>query len=1053
MTAALTFGGWLKRRRQGLGLTQKELARRVGYAAVTLRKVEADELRPSGPMARKLAEVLELTPEEQAQFVRFGRDEALWDDIALPGRVALSSISPARVAPVATPALDEKQEAAPAHSGEHDRPSPGPLLDVPLSAGYSARSRPKRNLPAQTTPLIGREQELAELAQLLADPGRRLVTILSAGGMGKTHLAIAAAWQQVERFAHGACWVPLAPLTDPNELVLAIAAALGLQLQGERTPEQQVGDYLQAKHLLLVLDNFEHLLEGAPLVGELLASAPQLSILVTSRQRLKLSSETVVFLDGLRFPSEQNIGALDCPAVQLYLLHARRVDPHYQPDTEDVAGIVAVCRLVHGMPLGILLAAAWASVISPPEIAAEIGRDLGFLQADMPDMPARQRSLRAVFLHTWNRLHPAERAVFMRLSVFRGGTTSDVARLVIGATVDVLAGLVDKALLRRLPSGRLDIHELLRQFAAEQLAGASAVEVGTHEELQHDILYDAGGRHSRYYLDLLAVQEHALQGPQQRAALDSIRADFENISVAWRWAVQEHEFALLAPAIHPLFLYCDVRGTYREGILLFAAAAAELGTELAASTGDGATLQTLRAQVRVRLGACEVALGNYERGTQLLQNGLPLLAQDWERALALAYLGMAATEQGDLALSRTQLHDSLAISQAVNDPAGTARALHHLQRGESDYIEVHRICLEILAFARTAGRLDLIATELIYLGFIKSLLGDYAAAKACWLEGMELCDTLELRNVKAWALDYMGFAAWCQGETAAAVCYIEEALAINTELGLRSSMGKCLADLTPVLVSQGEVQRALAVARQAVAITSAIDNQMLLSLSLCYLGAASIAAGEPVEAGRTLLEAIQRGWHSEYFRNVMIAFYYFAELLILESLHTAPAGALARTSLAVTLLSCVRTQTATWQVFRDKATQLQAEIAGSLPAAVLAAAVERGQRRNLAEIVSALLSDRPGELIDESPEMRTPASTDSGTAGAQVGGVLIEPLTARELAVLRLVAAGRSNQDIAAELDFTPGTAKWYVSQILGKLGVQSRTQAVARGRELGLLA
>ena len=150
--------------------------------------------------------------------------------------------------------------------------------------------------------------------------------------MGKTSLAIAAAAQQIEQFPDGVCWVPLAPLTEAKDLVLAIAAALGLQLQGERTPEQQVGDYLRAKHLLLVLDNFEHLLEGTPLVGELLASAPQLAILVTSRQRLNLSSETVIFLDGLRFPADEAADPLSYPAVQLFLLHARRLHPRYQPD-------------------------------------------------------------------------------------------------------------------------------------------------------------------------------------------------------------------------------------------------------------------------------------------------------------------------------------------------------------------------------------------------------------------------------------------------------------------------------------------------------------------------------------------------------------------------------------------------------------------------------------------------------------------------------------------------------------------------------------------------
>ena len=517
MAAALTFGGWVKLRRRTLGLTQKELARQVGYAMVTLRKVEADELRPSAQMARKLAEGLQLAPEDQAQFVRFARDEAHWDDITLPGHVA----------PPPMPRAHSAEQAASAEDGEPEPPTLAAIADRG-STDTLARPRPKHNVPAPTTPLIGREEELAELAQLLADPGTRLVTILSAGGMGKSHLAVAVALQQVERFADGVCWVALAPLTEAKELVLAIAAALGLQLQGQRTPEQQVGDFLHAKQLLLVLDNFEHLLEGAPLAGELLARAPQLSILVTSRQRLNLSSETVVFLDGLRFPAEQSADALAYPAVQLFLLHARRVRPHYRPDAQDVAGMVAVCRLVHGMPLGILLAAAWSGVISPAEIAAEIGRDLGFLQTDMQDIPTRQRNLRAVFLHTWSRLRSVDRTAFMRLSMFRGGVTAEAARHVTGATVDVLAALIDKALLRRLPNGRFEIHELLRQFAAEQLAAADTADEGTQSDPER--------QHSRYYLALLGEQR--LEGPQQRVALDIIRADFENISVAWRWAVE-----------------------------------------------------------------------------------------------------------------------------------------------------------------------------------------------------------------------------------------------------------------------------------------------------------------------------------------------------------------------------------------------------------------------------------------------------------------------------------------------------------------------------------
>ena len=205
MTAPLTFGEWLKRRRQSLGQTQKELARQVGYAPVTLRKVEADELRPSGQMAKKLGETLELTPEEQAQFVRFARDEALWDDLTLPGRAAS----------LALPSTHSQQQA---DSGRHDLPAQ-PHVAAPVLA------KPKSNLPALTTALVGREEELAELNRVLVESGTRLVTILSAGGMGKTSLAVAAARLQLDRFDDGVCWVPLAPLTEAKDLVLVIAAA------------------------------------------------------------------------------------------------------------------------------------------------------------------------------------------------------------------------------------------------------------------------------------------------------------------------------------------------------------------------------------------------------------------------------------------------------------------------------------------------------------------------------------------------------------------------------------------------------------------------------------------------------------------------------------------------------------------------------------------------------------------------------------------------------------------------------------------------------------
>ncbi len=678
-------------------------------------------------------------------------------------------------------------------------------------------------------------------------------------------------------------------------------------------------------------------------------------------------------------------------------------------------------------------------MLGPAEIAAEIGRDLGFLQTDMADVPTRQRNLRAVFLHTWSRLSAAARQVFMRLSVFRGGASAEAVRHVTGATLDTLAELVDMALLRYLPNGRFEIHELLRQFAAEQLAGIA----------EEDDQQVAGRQHSHYYLRLLANQEPVLQGSQQRNALDIIQADFENISVAWRWAVRQHAFALLGPALQPLFLYCDVRGTYRAGMIHFAAAATELEPELAASAEAGQVLRVLWGRLTVRLGACEVLLANYGRGEQLLLDSLPHIDEATERAYALLYLGQAAAERGDLALAHARIIESLEISRQYRDFASMSQATHALQVGKS-MAEAYQLGTESLTLARKAGRPDLIAIRLTNLGWHTWGLGNYALANTYWREGIDLCDQLGLRGENAWPLDCLGFAAWCQGDMAAAERYIEAALAIYAEVGRQAHVGMCMAELALVLASTGRVEQAIALAQQAVTATRQLDGGLMLIISLNCWGAVLLAAGKLEEARRTLREAVQRAWSHQVLPGLTVALYYFAELLILENHSTKLPGATERAGLTVTLLSCVRTHEATWQAFRDKAAQLQASIECALPAATVRAAIQTGSRQTIGQIVETLLGVHREEITD-APQQAS--ANGSSAQGADSVRVLFEPLTARELTVLRLIAVGRSNQDIAAELVITQGTAKWYVSQILGKLGVQSRTQAVARGQELGLLA
>ena len=294
---------------------------------------------------------------------------------------------------------------------------------------------PPHNLPPQLTPFVGRKTELSELGKLLADPQPRLVTVVGPGGMGKTRLALEAAAVKLGAFEHGVFFVSLAPIPSAEGIVPTVADALGFSFYEGGEPRQQLFDYLRRKNLLLVMDNYEHLLEGADLVSDVLRIAPEVKVLVTSRARLNLQGEQLFPLAGLEHPDwETPEDAALYSAVELFLLSARRVRPDFELRGEDLTYLTRICRLVGGMPLGVLLAAGWVDMLSPKRIAAEISRSLDFLETEERDVPARQRSMRAVFDHSRSLLAERDKEVLQGLSVFRGGFTSEAAAAVTGAS-------------------------------------------------------------------------------------------------------------------------------------------------------------------------------------------------------------------------------------------------------------------------------------------------------------------------------------------------------------------------------------------------------------------------------------------------------------------------------------------------------------------------------------------------------------------------------------------------------------------------------------------
>lgn len=420
---------------------------------------------------------------------------------------------------------------------------------------------PKHNLPAFLTPFIGREAELVDLTARLRDPDCRLLTVLGPGGSGKTRFAIAAAHEVMDTFPDGVWFVSLAAVTTREGVIPALVQGLGIYLQENIPAEKQIQDYLREKSMLLVLDNYEQLLPEVAWLVQILQTAPHVKLLVTSRMSLNIKGEHHYPLPGLSVPQiGETLAGARHSAIRLFADAAERAWPAFRLTSENLPAVVDICRTVEGLPLGIILAAAWVGTYREAEILTEMRRDLDFLATTWADVPARQRSLRATFAYSWRLLTDEERAVMGALSVFQGGFTREAAREICGATPRVLLSLSHKSLVQPTPNGRFYLHELVRQFAEEQLqtnaAGAQAVRT----------------RHSRYFLKKLKEWDEGLKGPRQKETLEMLDVESSNARAAWDWAVETADWEPLAEGLEGLGRYYLRRERDEEGMLVFRSA-------------------------------------------------------------------------------------------------------------------------------------------------------------------------------------------------------------------------------------------------------------------------------------------------------------------------------------------------------------------------------------------------------------------------------------------------------------------------------------------------
>ncbi|GIK36888.1 MAG: transcriptional activator [Chloroflexota bacterium] len=852
-----------------------------------------------------------------------------------------------------------------------------------ISSSLALTAPVYNNLPAQSTSFIGRETELAIIDQDLSSSTCRLLTIIGLGGIGKTRLALQAA-ATTTRFRHGVCFVPLVSTSSAEFLTSAIADALNVSLYGRGDPKAQLLNYLSSKEMLLVLDNFEHLIGGANLLVEILECAPHIKILVTSRERLGLYEEWVLDLQGLPFPESEDIQQVESySAVQLFLQRAQQARADFWLRFLEKPAVARICRLVEGLPLGIELAAAWTRSFSCQDIAAELEKNHNFLTTSLQNIPPRHRSVRAVFEHSWGLLSEEERSVFRRLSVFWRGFSRKSAEQVVGASAFLLSALVDKSLLRRTALDHYEIHELLRQYGAEKLAE------------NPDEKKEVKGRHCRYYAEFLQEQEVLLKRGEQKEALEAISLEIDNVRAGWQWAVanrSEEDFEKYREA---LFLVHTMQSWFQEGEAVFKQAAASLRQAREKADSDR-KIDKMLGQVLARQGVFCASLGHYDQARAIMQEGLAIFQDTAIRQsapLGLNYLGAIAWALGEYVEAKQLCQESLTTTEKTGDRWKQALILEYLGMiaiSLGDYSDAKAIAERSLTIFRDFGYRSGIAFSLNLLGIATHNLGQYREAKQLCQESLAIAREIGDRWEEALSLEYLAMTAISLGEYAEAQTLAQESLAIFREFGYRSGIAFCLNLLGTVARNLGEYGEAKRLHQEVLQTCKALDYSLGVAITSYYLGHTAYLLGEHTEARRLLTDSLTLARKLAYQRGITqslnalgsVAYalgeYKKAKKYLLEALNTTQKiHALpiildiflefaklfikeGKTMQAMELLAFPLHHAACKKETRDQASGLLAKLASELPGPVLATAQENGKTNQLEKVVAKLLNERVG---------------------------------------------------------------------------------------------
>jgi predicted ATPase/DNA-binding CsgD family transcriptional regulator len=868
----------------------------------------------------------------------------------------------------------------------------------------------RTQFPADLTQFFGRKAELHTIRVLLGEPDCRLLTLTGPGGMGKTRLAIETAKNVQDFFSDGVCFIDLQAVQSGTFIPVAVMDALGISHGHEDALAHLMG-YLADRQMLLVLDNFEQLVPWANTLSQLIAAAPRLKLLVTSRETLNLKEEWQFPVNGMDTPAG-NAASDDEPgdprsssAVQLFAACARRVHPDFSIENE-LDPVIEICQSVEGMPLAIELAASWTRMLPCKIIAREIKENLRFLASSLRNIPERHRSILVVFEQTWRMLSPQEQQIFKALSAFRGGFTHAAARHVAQADLTVMLGLVDKSLLQRITTGgasageeRFGVHELLRQFSQDLLV---------QDETEWRKVYD---RHCDYFMNFLQMRNDGLSGAGQQAALQEIRAELENVRAAWNWAVQNKDVERLQHAVQPLDTFCQYQGRFTEGTALFEQALSTLENMPHSSAGAHT-----RAQLECCLGWFCIRLGNFDQAHTRFESSLSLYSSlQTPPPPGLGYdptagLVILAVLRGAHAEAVALGEGLLKACEASGVPLNIATAHYTLAsawlaQGRYETAREHAQKLSDIAAQLNDGWL--LAYSLKLLGDIFYGLHDTQQARELYLKCYRLRGTLNDPEGMALAANHLGKVALLEKNFGEAQQFFEESRARYTTIYDRGGLSNALKGLGDAAIGLGRLNEAQQYLTHALRIAHEIHYIPLIASLFVSIAVWLINTGDR-----------ERG------------------LDLLRFARSFPAGDQETRQLAEQTLS----------------DYLPAETSDhpNAPDTTAPADLSSMTQKLLLEIEAITVVPAevfPTELPEVTVHAEQPASALHSGKDA-----LIETLTEREIEILKFMDDGHTNQSIGKQLFLSLGTIKWYTNQIYGKLQVKSRTQAVAKARKIGIL-